>query len=125
MSNRNASGLLQWLRTSRVYILVFVVVLALGALYFNPQSPTRSVRRSPEVNASPAVSAEQNTKDPYDSIKQEVLAYYRSKYKDNDPWMTAEVVSYGCHAEVYIVKGGKVVKSFAYFGQGQFFEQTW
>ncbi|HHY46435.1 MAG TPA: hypothetical protein GX506_03950 [Firmicutes bacterium] len=125
MSNRNDSRLLQWLHTGRVYILIFTVVLAGGALYFSLQSPTRSMRESPQVNASPGISAPQNTKDPYDSIKQEVLAYYRSKYNDNDPRMTAEVVSYGCHVEVHIVKGGKAVKSFAYFGQGQFYEQTW
>ncbi|NPV53232.1 MAG: hypothetical protein HPY71_06890 [Firmicutes bacterium] len=122
MSTRNDSGLLQWLRPRRVYILAFIVVVAGGALYFDLQSPTRSARESSKVNASPGVSAQQNTKAPYDSIKQEVLSHYRSKYKDNDPGLTAEVVSYGCHMEVYIIKGGKVIKSFAYFGQGQFYE---
>ncbi|MCR4403119.1 MAG: hypothetical protein NUW12_10175 [Firmicutes bacterium] len=63
--------------------------------------------------------------DPFADIRQEVLTYYRSRYRDDDPGVSTQVTDYGCHVGVDVVKDGKVVKSFAYFGEGQFYEQDW
>lgn len=128
-SNPGSPQWLEWLRRAWPYALAFAVVLAAGVLYVGPRGLTRSERgllgSSAGSSASPGGFARESAADLFASIKQEVLTYYRSKYNDNDPGLSAEVANYGCHVGVYVVKGGKVVKSFAYFGRGQFYEQNW
>jgi len=151
MSSGSDPRSIKWPRTAWPYVLAFaVLVLAGGVLYFSPRGFTRpgtgplGTYTSPGVSARQYVvdaytgaassrprwcrgglSAQQYVVDPYTSVKQEAVAYYRSKYKDDDPGLAAEVTNYGCHLGVYITKGGKVIKSFAYYGKGLFFEQNW
>ncbi|MGE5572093.1 MAG: hypothetical protein ACM3ZU_03605 [Bacteroidota bacterium] len=128
-TNPGSPRWLEWLRRAWPYALLCIVVSAAGALYVGPRGLTRPERAllgsSAGSSASPIGLARESASDPLASVKQEVLTYYRSKYRDNDPGLSTEVVNYGCHVGVYVVKDGKVIKSFAYFGRGQFYEQNW
>ena len=48
------------------------------------------------------------------------LGYYQKKY-GNIRGLTAKAENYGCHIQVDILKGGKVLKSFGY-GGGEIYE---
>ncbi len=43
------------------------------------------------------------------------LEYYRKKY-GNDSGLSAKAANYGCHIQVDIIKGGKIIKSLGYSG---------
>lgn len=126
MGQENKAGLAQWIRKNWILAAVFVVVLVGGLAYLGARSASQA-SAGPFSGPSTVGSANSGsgTSDPYAGIKQEVLSLYRSNYKDNSPDLTVEVQSYGCHMGVTVMKAGKAVKSFAYFGRGQIFETNY
>ncbi len=122
MGNKESPGLRRWLRTRWAYVLAVAIALNGGALYLGIRGFTLSGAGLAETSSIPEASAQEAAVDPYAGVKQEVLTYYRSRYGDDDPALTVEVVSYGCHLGAHVVKSGKVIKSFAYYGRGLLYE---
>lgn len=116
MDQGNETGLAHWFHKNWFLAAIFLVVL-IGALAF---LGARNATRAGTGSLSGSSAA--GSSDSYAGIKTEVLRFYRLNYKDDSPGLTVAVQNYGCHMGVTVMKAGKALKSFAYFGPGQIFD---
>lgn len=57
----------------------------------------------------------------YSAIRSEALAFYQSKYPDQQN-LSAKVLNFGCHFEIEILQGGIAIGRVGWAGPGSYYE---
>jgi len=85
-----------------IYILVLVLVLAVGFFGYNYVQG-------------------QNAKGNFAAVEREALAFYQQQ-NPSLTGLSAEVIDYGCHIEIEVRQNGQKLTRLGWAGQGRFYE---